>query len=136
MTPTYNAYEAVGRVLTSYFDGLYGSNADLLEKVFHPQAIYVTAISGELLYRTMDIYMPIIRSRLSPESLGERRADRIISIEFAGPVTAMARVECAIGAMAYVDLLTLIMVDDRWQIISKVFDSHPRTDRPVEVAPS
>ena len=136
MTPTYKPYEAVAHVLTSYFDGLYESNADLLEKVFHPRAIYVTAIGGELLYRTMDIYMPVIRSRRSPESLGERRADKIISIEFAGPVTAMARVECAIGATAYVDLLTFIHIDGRWQIISKVFDSHPRTDLVAEAVQS
>ena len=131
-TSTFEAYEAVGSVLTDYFDGLYNSDADLLEKVFHPQAIYASATGGQLLHRTMQVYLPIVRERPSPCSLGERRADRILSIEFAGPVTALARVECAIGAKAYIDLLTLIFVDGRWQIISKVFHSDDRADRPQQ----
>lgn len=134
MTPTYESYEAVGRVLTGYFDGLYNSDADLLEKVFHPQAHYVSATGGQLLYRTMEVYLPIVRERPSPSSLGERRADRILSIEFAGPVTAFARVECAIGAKAFIDLLTLISIDGRWQIISKVFHSDVHADVPQDEA--
>ena len=50
-----------------------------------------------------------------------RAADRVVSIEFAGPVTAIARVECSIGPKHFVDLLTLVHVDGRWQIIAKVF---------------
>jgi Putative lumazine-binding len=30
-------------------------------------------------------------------------------------------VQCAIGEKTFTDLLSLIHVDDRWQIISKVF---------------
>lgn len=130
MTPLYEPYAAVGRVLADYFDGLYNSDADLLAKVFHPRAHYVSTTGGELLYRTMEEYLPIVRERPSPSSRGERRADRILSIGFAGPVTAFARVECAIGAKAFTDLLTLIFIDGRWQIISKVFHSDLRTDVP------
>jgi Putative lumazine-binding len=36
-------------------------------------------------------------------------------------VTAVARVECAIGAKRFTDILSLIRLDGRWQIISKVF---------------
>lgn len=127
-TQPFEAYDAVGRVLTGYLDGLYESDADLLETLFHPRAHYVSATGGELLYRTMEEYLPVVRRRPSPSSRGERRADRILSIQFAGPVTAFARVECAIGAKAFIDLLTLIFTDGRWQIISKVFHSDARTD--------
>ena len=47
--------------------------------------------------------------------------DRIVSIEFAGPATAFARVECAIAPKAFVDFLTLVRVEGRWQILAKVF---------------
>jgi hypothetical protein len=47
--------------------------------------------------------------------------ERRVSIEFAGPVTAFVRAECAIGAKFFTDLLTFVFVDGRWQIISKVF---------------
>lgn len=121
MTPSFEAYEAVARVLSKYFDGLHGSDISLLAEVFHNRAHYVTATNGEFLYRTMEEYFPVVQARPSPASRGEPRADRIVSIEFAGPVTAFARVECAIGSKAFIDLLTLIFIDGRWQIISKVF---------------
>lgn len=44
-----------------------------------------------------------------------------MSIEFAGPVTARVMLHCAIGDRSYTDFLTLIKLDGRWQVISKVF---------------
>ena len=69
----------------------------------------------------MDEYLPIVDARPSPASKGEARRDRVIAVEFAGPVTAFARVECAIAPKSFVDLLTLVLVEGRWQIVSKVF---------------
>ncbi|WP_409934585.1 nuclear transport factor 2 family protein [Mesorhizobium amorphae] len=73
------------------------------------------------MHLTMQEYFPVVDKRPSPASRGEPRADRIVSIEFAGPVTAFVRLNCAIGPKFFTDLLTLIHVDGRWQIISKVF---------------
>ncbi len=116
-----SAYLDVVETLSVYFDGLYHSDTKRLRQVFHPRAHYVCASEGTLTYRTMEEYFPIVDRRPSPASLGEARADSIGSIEFAGPVTALARVNCAIGAKYFTDFLTLIHVDGRWQIISKVF---------------
>jgi Putative lumazine-binding len=116
-----NEYLQVAAVLSTYLDGLYHSDTQRLRRVFHPRAHYVCATEGTLTYRTMDEYFPIVDRRPSPESRGEARDDKIVSIEFAGPVTASARVNCAIGPKHFTDLLTLIRIDDRWQIISKVF---------------
>jgi hypothetical protein len=49
------------------------------------------------------------------------KSDTIMSIEFAGPVTALARVEYAIAPKHFIDLLTFICVEDRWPVIAKVF---------------
>jgi hypothetical protein len=111
-------YEAVMTVLADYFDGLYESDAAKLGRVFHVNAIYACATDGTLLFRRMDEYLPIVAKRPSPASRHETRDDKILSIKFA---TALARVQCAIGEKAFTDLLSLIHVDDRWQIISKVF---------------
>ena len=112
---------AVEAVLTTYFDGLYNSDVARLAEVFHPSAIYATATEGPLLHLTMDQYFPVVAAREAPSARGEARRDRIVSVELAGPVTALARVECAIGPRFFTDLLTLVKVDDRWQIIAKVF---------------
>jgi Putative lumazine-binding len=115
------AYPEIIETLTLYFDGLYHSDTSRLKHAFHPQASYVCAVEQPLLQLTMDEYFPIVDKRPSPASRGEARQDRIVSIEMAGPVTAFARLECAIGPKRFIDLITLIRIDERWQIISKVF---------------
>lgn len=114
-------FAAVAAVLGRYFDGLYQSDTTLLRSVFHPKAHYTCATDGTLVHLGMDEYFPIVDARPSPASRKEVRADRIVAIEFAGPVTAFARVECAIGAKFFSDLLTFVFVEGRWQIVSKVF---------------
>lgn len=114
-------YAEVTETLSLYFDGLYHSDTKRLARVFHPKAQYVCATDGELLHLGMGEYFPIVDKRPSPASTGESRRDQIVSISFAGPVTAVARVHCAIGPKFFTDLLTLVHLDGRWQIVSKVF---------------
>ncbi|KSV95670.1 MULTISPECIES: nuclear transport factor 2 family protein [Sinorhizobium/Ensifer group] len=114
-------FGAVIEVLQGYFDGLYRSDTGLLRQVFHPKALYATATDGSLFELDMERYFPVVDKRPSPASRGEVRADRILSIEFAGPVAALAKVQCAIGEKAFTDLLSLVFVEGRWQIIAKVF---------------
>jgi hypothetical protein len=111
----------VAKALQPYFDGLYESDTRKLSLIFHPQAIYATATSGELLRLDMAEYFKVVEKRASPASRKEPRRDAIASIEFAGPVTAQVRLHCAIGARYFTDLLTLVHLDGRWQIIAKVF---------------
>jgi 4-oxalocrotonate tautomerase len=121
-------FQEIVDALRIYFEGLYRSDTKMLAQVFHPQAIYACASEGQLLYLTMDQYFPVVDKRPAPASRGEPRADRILSIEFAGPVTAIAKVNCAIGARAFTDLLTFVKLDGRWQIMAKVFHFDLRPD--------
>jgi len=114
-------FAGVAGVLATYFDGLYHSDTQRLAQVFHPKAQYVCVTDGTLLYRDMAEYFPVVDARPAPASRGEQRRDEIVSIDFAGPVTARAVVRCAIGTRKFTDFLTLIHLDGRWQVISKVF---------------
>jgi Putative lumazine-binding len=114
-------FAGVAAVVGTYFDGLHHSDTQLLRQVFHPLAQYVCVTDGTLLYRDMDAYFPVVDARLSPASRGESRRDEILSVEFAGPVTARVALRCAIGTRLFTDFLTLIRLDGRWQVISKVF---------------
>lgn len=114
-------FAAVSAVLQTYFDGLHHSDTTRLRTVFHPDAIYACATEGTLLKLSMPEYFPIVDKRPSPASRNDARTDRILEIQFAGPVTAFARVECSIAPKSFVDFLTLVKLDGRWQIISKVF---------------
>lgn len=114
-------FQEVAEVLAVYFDGLHFADSKRLARVFHPQAQYVCVTDGTLLYRDMATYFPVVDARVSPASLGEERRDEIVSIEFAGPVTARADLRCSIGNRDFIDFLTLIKLGGRWQVISKVF---------------
>jgi hypothetical protein len=114
-------FQDVAAVLAIYFDGLHFTDSKRLAQVFHPQAQYACVKDGTLLYRDMATYFPVVDARVSPASKGEARRDEIVSIEFAGPVTARTMLHCAIGDRYFTDFLTLIKLDGRWQIMSKVF---------------
>ena len=105
-----------------YFDGLYHGDVASLAQVFHPQTLYATASGGALLRLDLEAYLQRVQQRPSPVSQGHQRTDQIVSIEMAGPVTAVVRAQCSIPGRAFIDLLTLVKVDQRWQIMSKVFD--------------
>ena len=113
---------SINGVLQQYFDGLYQSDVTQLQEVFHPLAIYACAVGGELIYYTMKDYLPIVAQRPSPKSRGEARQDRVLAIEVVGIATAVARVTCAIAPKQFNDVLSLVYLDGRWQIIAKVFD--------------
>jgi hypothetical protein len=115
------ALAALGTHLREYFDGLYHSDTQRLRRVFHTQAVYATATGGTPLILRMQEYFAMVDQRPSPASRGETRTDRIEAIEFVGPLTALAKVQCSIRPNHFTDLLTFIHVDGRWQIISKVF---------------
>jgi hypothetical protein len=119
------AEAGIRETLGLYFDGLHRSDADLLARAFHPEARYVCATDGALVNLGMAEYLPMVAARPSPASRGEARRDRIVSIALAGPVTAAARVECAIGPKFFTDLLTLVRLEGRWRIIAKVFHHEP-----------
>lgn len=115
------ALEEIVGLLGRYLDGLHHGDVGLLGAVFHPKAVYACATDGTLTHLQMEEYLPIVAARPSPASQGQARQDRILSIDLAGPVTALARVECAIGVKHFTDLLSLIRLDGRWQIIAKTF---------------
>lgn len=114
-------YSGVMAAMSNYFDGLYFSDTVRLARVFHPHAHYVCATDGHLTNLTMDEYLPMVDRRPSPASRGEPRADKIVSIQFAGPVTAFVHAECTIAPKRFIDFLTFIQLDGEWRIISKVF---------------
>ena len=120
-TTTTNGYAAVAQLLNTYYDGLYHGDLSALGEVFHPDASYVTASSRELLHLNMTSYFAKVEARESPESLGEPYGYTVESIEFAGPTAALVRMRCSMLGKHFIDLLSLINVDGKWRIISKVF---------------
>jgi hypothetical protein len=57
----------------------------------------------------------------SAKSKGSERRDRIVSIDFSGPQTAFAKVECQIPPRYFTDYLTFLKANGRWQVIAKTY---------------
>lgn len=116
----------VTNLLGSYFDALYESDEQKMAGIFHTNGVYATADESPLLYRDKETYLSVLSKRESPRSRGEARRDVIDSVEFAGKNTARAKVRCSIGTNDFVDYLTLVKDQGRWQIIAKVFQIDSR----------
>ncbi len=127
-----NEYAAVATAIRTYYDGLYHGDTSMLAEVFHPEARYVTVSSGELLQLDMKSYLPKVDARPSPKSLGEPYGYTLESIEFAGSTAASVRLRSSMLGKRFIDFLSMIHVDGKWRIISKVFDYQEQAS-PVEI---
>ena len=114
-------YSEIAALLQRCFEGPYSCDTVILQDVLHPGALYATASDGALTHLDMEHYMPIVDARTFPASNDEPRIFEIDSISFAGPVTALARVQITMLSKRYDDVLTLLHIDGRWWIMSKVF---------------
>ncbi len=56
---------AIEDVLQRYFDALYFADADTMEDILHPGAIYATADEAEPLIRNVPNYLSALRARVS-----------------------------------------------------------------------
>lgn len=112
-------------LVQAYLDGLYYCDTRLLAKVFHPLAVYATAVGSEPMLLRMHEYFPIVEKRDPPARTQAPRREEVLSIDVVGPATAMVKLTCTFFQKDYVDFLTLIRVDGRWQIIAKVFHFDP-----------
>lgn len=114
-------YAEIVSALDQFFDGFYEGNVDKLKQIFHPNCHLFSAADGPLVDDDMETVYEHVVNRLSPESRGQPRYDRIISIDISGPEVAMAKVQIAFGDRFFTDHLSLLRIDGRWQIISKTF---------------
>ena len=117
--------EEIEKIIKTYFDLLYKGDKDLIETVFLQEANVSSLSNGEIVKIDMDGFRKRISERKSPESIGEMRDDKIISIDIFSPTTAMVKVKCNILHNNYIDYLSLFKVSGKWKIISKVFHMNP-----------
>lgn len=113
-------------VVKTYLDGLYEGDADKIAAAFHQTSALTQALDGKLTITPRDEWLAAVRSRPSPKSKGLARHDRILAIDRVGPTMAAVKVQCAIPPRFFVDLLSLLKIDGRWQIAQKVFQTEMR----------
>lgn len=113
--------QQVTEVITTYFDALYHGDTDAFEQIMHPTIQLYCATDGELLNIDLPAYLKVVRERPSPASRQDQRDDRILSIALGSATTAHVRVQDAYLPKRFTDELTLVKLDHRWWIVSKVW---------------
>ena len=121
-------YNEITEALRPYFDGFYQGDIATLKKIFHPDAHLYSATDGPLQDDPMDAVYQRVADREAPAARGQKRLDKILSIDKSGDESALVKVQIAIGEKLFTDYLSLLKLDGRWQIISKTY-----TYVPIEV---
>jgi 4-oxalocrotonate tautomerase len=114
-------YAEIVAALPLYFDGFYNGDVALLKRIFHPACHLSHANGGKLGHDDMETVYARLAGRASPAQNGEARRDVILGIDLSSPVSALARVQLAIGPRLFTDYLSFLKIDGQWRIIAKVF---------------
>lgn len=116
--PTINALlEAIER----YFDLMFDNDVSRFERVFAPTAQLHGLRDDALRLLPAAEYRSALASRQSPQSKGAPRLQEILSLDFASPGQAMAKVRVRIDQLLYLDYLAFHLVEGRWLITAKSF---------------
>jgi Putative lumazine-binding len=119
-------HAAITAVIQTYLDGLYEGDADKLAAAFHPTSALTGCTDGNIQITPRDAWLTAVRGRPSPKSQGAARGDEILSIDVAGPTMAFVKLRCQIPPRYFTDQLSLLMIDGRWQVAQKVFQTETR----------
>jgi hypothetical protein len=104
-----------------YFELLYSSNLELFDAVFDSQAQLYGLAEGAPVVWPAAKYRAIIQGRPSPQSLGAKREEQIIVLDFVSDTQAFAKVRVRINEMVFIDYLTALKLAAGWRIVSKTY---------------
>jgi len=119
--------EKIEELLQMYFNASYEHKGELMLEVFHdPAHIYGLTADGALTDTKRDDFATRVSSHKteSPE-VKFPRYNEIISIDFTGDNTAVAKVKLRVMNTLFTDILSFMRVDGKWGIISKVLAGVP-----------
>ena len=105
-----------------YFDLMYESDLTRFDHVFAPTAHLHCFRDGRLTLWSAAQFKEVMASRPSPHALKAPREEAILSVDFAAPDQAMAKVRVRIGATLFVDCLTYHRADGEWLITHKAYN--------------
>lgn len=121
-----NDSEQVRHVVQRYFNGVFKGDQALLWDAFHPQTVVYDNAKEGFRRRSIDEYVEAVMSRQSPESNGESQDMNILYLDvLADQATVTASVN--FSGNRYYNSLTLLRLDGRWWIVSKIFVNAPAT---------
>ncbi len=122
-TPQDDEQSSLLDTIHSYLDGFYAGDVAKLATVFHPTCALTQSCDGELHIIKRGLWLEMVQQRPSPAALGLPRVDQILSVDMVGPHMAHVKLKCAIVPRYFTDMLSLLKVEGRWQVVQKVYST-------------
>ena len=111
----------IKEVLQLYFDAGFEGSGEKMGQVFHKAAhIYGHAPDGSLADYPRDDFVNMVGS-MPADAPSYPREDEILSIEFTGEDTAIAKVKLRVFDTRFTDILSFMRLDGKWGVISKLY---------------
>ena len=125
MTDHQNPTERDHQGVRDFHEAYYHLDEAALRRVFTPTAQYTTVSEGTLVHYALEEFLPMALARPRPADDGTAYGYEVDSILFAGPSAAVVRVREEMFGYEYIELLSVVHLDGRWQVQSKVFHRTP-----------
>jgi len=107
-------------LLQLYLDALYDGDARALKSTFHPNALLFAEVRGEIVQKTLDVYLDGVANRESPASHNDPYGMSILSVDVIGKI-ASAKVRVKVTGNNYFNFLSLLKTGREWRIVNKLF---------------
>lgn len=108
--------ELIKNTVYNYLDGITKGDTALLNKAFHPSAILRTVNNSSGKIQDFPVKTFISKTPAG----GVKATTKLLSFSYAG-ISAQASVELGFEDFKYIDLLSLLKVNDEWKIVCRVF---------------
>jgi hypothetical protein len=116
-----NEEQQIRDTIQTYFDSMSESSADKVNEAFHASARITGYIDGELHEMTREEFAGFVAGQQpSPRANGETLRAEMVSIDIAGDI-AVAWVRDDYLGLSFLDAISLLRADGRWQIYNKLF---------------
>jgi Putative lumazine-binding len=110
-----------------YFDLMYDSDLRHFDRVFAATAQLPGFRDGRLTMWSAAHFRDVMAGRPSPQSQGAPREEAVLSLDFAAPDQAVAKVRVRIGATVFLDCLTYHRAEGEWLVTHKAYNVELRT---------
>ncbi len=112
--------ESILDTVELYQESHYYLDINKLKKAFHPNAHIVGYYEGEQTFDSRDQYIEILAAEKSSAELGEKPYIKLLSLDKTD-TTVMVKIESLISGVRYISQLSMLKVDNNWQIINGLF---------------
>ena len=119
--------QAITATINLYVDGLHSGNIETLKKAFHPKAMMYGISAKAVTIVEIDGLYGFVSANDPPSKTGEPHQCFITSIQYEGLAASVEMVEEAAYGSNYTNYFQLLKIDGRWMIVSKSYNSTPRS---------